>query len=55
MEIDIKKINRLEIINHGENDNPIGRILTLHKLMGDFNALEFSIQDNEKTLKIFLG
>ena len=29
--IDEKKITRLEIINHAQNDKSIGRLLTLHK------------------------
>jgi hypothetical protein len=48
------EITRLEIINHAKNDHPIGRLLTLHKFMGDFNSIELSYQDGKKTLKIFL-
>lgn len=48
------EITRLEIINHASNDKPIGRILTLHKELGDFNSIELSYQDGRKTLKIFL-
>ena len=47
-------ITRLEIINHAKNDNPIGRILTLYKEIGDFNSIELSYQDGGRTLKIFL-
>jgi len=55
-EIDETKINRVEIINHAtaKNGNGIGRLLTLYKEMGDFNTIEISIQDNGRTLKIFL-
>ena len=53
--IDEKKITRLEIINHAQNDKSIGRLLTLYKDMGDFNAIEIHLQDGGKTLKIFLG
>jgi hypothetical protein len=55
-EIDETKINRLEVINHAtaEQGIPIGRVLTLYKEMGDFNTIEFSIQDGGRTLKIFL-
>lgn len=55
-EINEKKITRLEVINHAtaEQGIPIGRVLTLYKEMGDFNIIEFSIQDGGKTLKIFL-
>ncbi len=49
------KINRLEIINHADNEHPVGRILTLYKLLDDFQDIEFSYQDGEKTLKIFLS
>ena len=54
MKIDTEKINRLEIINHAKNSRSIGRLLTLHKDLGDFNSLEFSVQDHGETLKIFL-
>ena len=55
-EIDETKITRLEVINHAtaEQGIPIGRVLTLYKEMGDFNTIEFSIQDSGKTIKIFL-
>lgn len=52
--IDQSKINRLEVINHASNDKPIGRILTLYKELGDFNSIELAVQDNGKTIKIFL-
>lgn len=48
------KITRLEIINHADNSHPTGRILTLYKLLDDFEDIEFSYQDGSKTLKIFL-
>ena len=48
------EITRLEVINHADNDKPIGRILTLYKELGDFNSIELSYQDGGKTLKIFL-
>jgi hypothetical protein len=55
-EIEEDKLDRIEVINHFTKDNgrAIGRILTLYKEMGDFNNIEISIQDNGKTLKIFL-
>ena len=53
--IDEKKITRLEIINHAKNGKDIGRLLSLHKSLGDFNAIEIHLQDGGKTLKIFLG
>jgi len=49
-----QKITRLEIINHASNSHPIGRLLTLHKLLGDFETIELSVQDDGRTLKIFL-
>ena len=53
-QIDQTKITRLEIINHATNDKPIGRLLTLHKELKDFTNIETSIQDGQRTLKIFL-
>ena len=55
MKIDIKKIDRIEIINHAKNDKPIGRLLTLYKDLGHFGSLDFEIQDDDKTLKIFIN
>jgi hypothetical protein len=52
--MDYSKITRLEIINHAKNDRQIGRLLSLHKSLGDFNALEPHLQDGGETLKIFL-
>jgi hypothetical protein len=52
--IDTSKINRLEIINHAINNHPIGRLLTLYQNK-DFNNIEISLQDDQKTLKIFLN
>ena len=54
MKIDVEKINRLEIINHAKNDKAVGRLLTLYKELKHFNSLEFSVQDDGETLKIFL-
>jgi hypothetical protein len=48
-------ITRFEVINHADNDEMIGRLLTLHKSLDDFNAIELQLQDGGKTLKIFLG
>ena len=52
--IDQSKISRLEIINHAKNDLPIGRVMTLYKSTRDFDSIEVSLQDEGKTLKIFL-
>ena len=54
-DINVEIITRLEVINHGKNTHPVGRILTLYKELGDFEHLDFSLQDDGKTLKIFLG
>ena len=53
-EIDEKKINRIEIINHATNRHPFGRLLVLYKEKFDFKEIEISIQDDGETLKIFL-
>ena len=55
MKVDVEKIDRLEIINHATNDKAIGRLLTLYKELKHFKSLEFSVQDDGKTLKIFLN
>lgn len=48
-------VSRLEVINHATNDRGIGRLLTMHKELGDFQVLEVDYQDGGKTLKIFLS
>lgn len=53
-EIDETTITRIEVINHASNDKPTGRLLTLHKILGDFQNIELCVQDSGKTLKIFL-
>lgn len=50
-----EKITRLEVINHAKNDHSIGRILTLYKELNDFDFLDLEIQDQGRTLKIFLS
>lgn len=54
IEIDDSKITRIEVINHAVNSMPIGRILTLYKEMHDFYTIDISMQDDGKTMKIFL-
>ena len=54
VEFDVDNINRLEIINHGDSRHEIGRLLVLKKDLGDFKNMEFSLQDDGKTLKIFV-
>ena len=53
--IDLEKINRLEVINHAENKHEIGRLLVMYQEKNDFKKIEISIQDEEKTLKIFIS
>ena len=48
------KINRFEVINHARNDESIGRLLTLYKELGHFDSIEVAIQDDGRTMKIFL-
>ena len=50
----LEDFDRLEVINHIENSNSFGRILVLYKEFGDFEEVELSFQDDNKTLKIFL-
>ena len=52
--INVEEINRIEVINHAKNDKPIGRLLVLYKELGDFEEVDFSVQDDGQTLKIFL-
>ena len=56
MEIDVNKLNRIEIINHAGTSEFLrfGRCFSVHKELGEFGSLEFSLQDGKRTLKIFL-
>jgi len=56
MEIDIDKLDRIEIINHAGATKYInfGRCFSAMKLLDDFGSLQFSLQDGKRTLKIFL-
>jgi len=49
------EVTRFEVINHADNDKPIGRVLTMYKEMGDFKNLEVQYQDGGRTIKVFLG
>lgn len=51
--VDFDKISRVEIINHANNDHRFGRLISLYKDI-DFTSLEISIQDDGRTMKIFL-
>jgi hypothetical protein len=55
IEIDKSKITRIEVINHADNNKPVGRLLTLYKELNDFHTVDISIQDNGRTMKIFLN
>ena len=48
------EVTRFEVINHADNDWPIGRILTMYKEMENFQEIEISYQDGGRTIKIFL-
>jgi hypothetical protein len=52
--VDFDKISRVEIINHATNNGrTFGRMLSLYQDI-DFKGLEISIQDDGRTMKIFL-
>jgi hypothetical protein len=48
------KVTRFEVINHADNTEPIGRLITMYKEMGDFQEVEVQYQDGGRTIKIFL-
>lgn len=53
-DIDDTKLTRIEVINHATNELSMGRLLILKKILGHFKNVELSVQDDGKTLKIFL-
>jgi hypothetical protein len=55
IEIDESKITRIEVINHADNNKPVGRLLTLYKELNDFHTVDISMQDDGRTMKIFLN
>ncbi|HPP18465.1 MAG TPA: hypothetical protein PLT51_00595 [Candidatus Dojkabacteria bacterium] len=55
IEIDESKITRIEVINHADNGMPAGRILVLYKDINDFHTMDISMQDDGRTMKIFLN
>jgi hypothetical protein len=55
LETKLEKVTRFEIINHADNNKPIGRLLTMYQELNDFNTIELSFQDGGKTLKIFIS
>ncbi len=44
------KVTRVEVINHSKNAKPLGRAFVKH----DCENVEIQLQDNERTLKIFI-
>jgi len=52
--IDYSKITRVEFINHAKNRYEIGRVITLYKDRGDFEVIDIEIQDDNKTMKVFV-
>jgi hypothetical protein len=54
--LDTSKLTRLEVINHAGTSEHIryGRAFSAHKELGEFDTLSISIQDNGRTIKIFL-
>jgi len=52
--VEIDKIDRIEVINHFKNARITGRVLVLTKELNDFEEIDISLQDDGKTLKIFL-
>lgn len=52
--IDYSNVTRFEVINHAVNNDKIGRLLVKYKEKEDFNNLEIAIQDDGKTMKVFL-
>lgn len=53
--IDLEKISRIEVINHANNRYRIGRVVTLYKELDEFDSVEISIQDDGRTMKIFVS
>ena len=49
---DIDNVTRIEIIDHSSNSLEKGRVFV--KYLADNEVLKFSLQDNNKTLKIFI-
>lgn len=54
--LDTSKLTRLEVINHSGLSQHLkfGRVLSAYKELGDFDILSISIQDDGRTIKIFL-
>lgn len=54
--LDARKLTRLEVINHAGTSKELrfGRVFSAYKELGDFDTLSISIQDDGRTIKIFL-
>lgn len=52
---DVNMINRIEVINHAKNRFDVGRVLTMYQERGDFKNIDVSVQDDGRTLKIFVN
>jgi hypothetical protein len=54
--MDTSKVTRVEVINHGATPDFVGDKSTRGRLVIAMNcSAEVSMQDGERTLKIFLG
>ena len=52
--MNLDNISRIEIINYATNSHKLGRIVSLFKGL-DFDVADFQLQDDGKTLKVFLA
>ena len=54
MTIDVSKISRIEVFNFADNKHRLGILMSAFKGL-DYDVLDFQIQEDGKTLKIYLG
>lgn len=54
MIIDVNKISRIEVFNFAENKQRLGILMSAFKGL-DYDVLDFQLQEDGKTLKIYLG
>jgi hypothetical protein len=53
--MDTSKVTRVEVINHGAALDYVGTVDTFGRLLGTWNcSVELSLQDGDRTLKVFL-
>lgn len=50
VEIETTKVTRIEVIDHGKESSPFGRVFS----KWGCKTVELQVQDDGKTLKIFL-